>query len=371
MPVSTWPQQARTHGGPIDDVREIKYNSSCFDFRTIGGVRGSLTSRRSKREGVRRGRAQRKRQAPSEQGSFFSRLSANWIVGGLIGSVVAIALLIFILAQVVGGGRVITSPIVQVFSIAASPADPQTVFLGDITGLLRSTDGGGSWQPHVITDPVRVVYNDPNDPNVFFAAGAMMVRKSVDGGESWQPLTFDLPTGSIGALAVDPAESSTVYAFLSGENGLYRSQDGGASWSQQNPLVAETAGAPPSLTSLAIKPGAPDTVYAFHTIDGFVISINGGRRFDPAGDGLPKNAVTDLFTFAEEPETVFAAAASSIYKSTNSGRTWAVSDSGLDGIRILALTRNSGTGHLLASDLQGNLYFSTDGGELWERNEST
>ena len=329
-----------------------------------------MTSRRSRREGVRRGRAQRKRRAAIEQGSFFSRLSGNWIVGGIIGFVVVIALLIFIFAQVVGRGRVQTSPILQVFSIAASPADAQTVFLGDITGLFRSTDGGGSWRPHVITEPVRAVYNDPNDPNVFFAAGAAMVHKSVDGGETWQPLTFDLPAGSIGALAEDPAGSSTIYAFLSGENGLYGSQDGGASWTQRNPLVGDRIGPPPSLTSLAVKPGAPDTVYAFHTIDGFVISIDGGRRFDPAGEGLPKNVVTDLFTFAEEPETVFAAAGSSIYKSTSSGLNWAVSNFGLEGIRILALTRNPSNGHLLASDFRGTLYISTDGGESWERNQS-
>ena len=329
-----------------------------------------MTSRRSRREGVRRGQAQRKRRAAIEQGSFFSRLSGNWIVGGLIGFVVVIALLIFIFAQVVGRGRTQTSPILQVFSIAASPADPQTVFLGDISGLFRSTDGGGSWRPHVITEPVRAVYNDPSDPNVFFAAGATMVHKSVDGGESWQPLTFDLPTGSIGALAVNPAGSSTIYAFLSGENGLYRSQDGGATWTQQNPLLGDRTGPPPALTSLAVKPGAPDTVYAFHTIDGFVISLDGGRRFDPAGDGLPKNVVTDLFTFAEEPETVFSAAGSSVYKSTDSGRTWAVSSSGLEGIRILALTRNPSNGHLLASDFRGTLYISTDGGESWERNQS-
>ena len=342
----------------------------CFHFRKRGGVRGVLDkpTEQERRGTARAGAAQRR--AAIEQGSFFSRLSGNWIVGGLIGFVVVIALLIFIFAQVVGRGRTQTSPILQVFSIAASPADPQTVFLGDISGLFRSTDGGGSWRPHVITEPVRAVYNDPSDPNVFFAG------RSDDGpqerGRRRELAAPDLRPShrQHRRIGGEPGGSSTIYAFLSGENGLYRSQDGGATWTQQNPLLGDRTGPPPALTSLAVKPGAPDTVYAFHTIDGFVISLDGGRRFDPAGDGLPNNVVTDLFTFAEEPETVFSAAGSSVYKSTDSGRTWAVSSSGLEGIRILALTRNPSNGHLLASDFRGTLYISTDGGESWERNQS-
>ena len=325
------------------------------------------TPRRTKREDARRAQARRRRQGPVDRLPFFSRLSTDWVVWGLIGGVVLIAGLVFFFRQVVSTSRVDTPDFEQVFSLAVSPTNPQTAFLGTVTGLFRSIDGGESWESFAIEEPVRTLYNDPNDPNVFYAAGPMTVHKSVDGGETWAPVALDLPAGTVGSLVADPADSSNMYAFISGENGLYGTTDGGATWTQRNPVPRA------ALTSLAVKPGDPATVYAFHNVDGFVISRDSGTRFDPIGEGIPKNAVTNILTIPGEPDTVLAAAGGTvsgmIYRSTDSGRTWTVLDSGLENVRIIAITRSHGTGHLYASDARGVTYISTNGGERWQRNE--
>ena len=320
-----------------------------------------MAGRRGRRQDERRTRATRRRQAPVQETSILSRVSGAWIVGGLIGLVILIASILFVSGQIVGQSRLNDFEIAQVFSLAVSPTDQDTMFLGDITGLFRSTDGGRSWDRHVIEETVKTVYNDPNAPNVYYATGTSVIWRSEDKGLTWQPVSTNLEGAIVGALASDPADSQIQYAY-GNMLGLFRTDDGGATWSLRN-RVSDAA-----ITALAVKPGEPDTVYAFHTIDGFIISRDGGVNFDSRSVGIPANAVSDIFTFTEEPETVLAAAGSLIYKSTDSGRVWIESSEGLGILTMRAITRNHANGNLFASDFQGRVYVSTDDGENWEIN---
>ena len=323
-----------------------------------------MTTRRGRRESERRAKARRIRTAAAPESSFFDRVSPNWIVGGLIGLVVFIALFLFlVLSQIIGSSSDDRFDLGQVFSIAVTPANPETMFLGDVAGLFRSTNGGRSWNHYLIEDPIRSVYNDPNDPDVFYATGARILYKSTDGGLTWPAVESDLPDGNVSVLASDPADSSIMYAHV-GLKGVYRSTDGGLSWSLRG-RVPDAA-----LTSLAVKPGSPETLFAFHTVEGFVLSTDGGRIFESLRVGLPTNAISDILTLRDEPDTMFAAAGSNIYKSTDSGRNWEVSNEGVTGIRIIALTQASGTGQLFAADFVGRVYTSTDSGASWVLNEA-
>src|SRR5512144_615236 len=81
----------------------------------------------------------------------------------------------------------------------------------------------------------------PNQPNVFYV-GAVNggIWKTTDYGRTWDPIFDDQPTGSIGAIAVAPSDPSVIYVGsgeglqrpdLSTGNGLYKSTDGGRTWS--------------------------------------------------------------------------------------------------------------------------------------------
>lgn len=332
-----------------------------------GLVRTVSQRRQERRTSERRARAVKARQAavaPKGKVGRLSQLGPDWIFGGILASVVLIIAATFAFAYYFsnrGSGNPIFA---QVFSVAVSPSEPNRMLLGDASGLYISSDSGKKWSAHVINSPVRKVYYDPNNTKVFYAVGGSSIQKSTDGATTWNTLGANLPSGGITALASDPADSSKMYAFVNG-SGLYRSEDSGAKWSQVQEI--RTA----SLSSLAVKAGSPDTVYAFHNTDGFVLSTNNGRKFDPAGDTvLPKKAVSDIMTFAQEPSTIYAAADLGVYKSTDGGSTWVRQEAGLRGINVVALSRDSVTGKLYASDWQGAVYASSDSGAGWAKTNS-
>ena len=324
------------------------------------------TRREQRRQDERRARALKARHAavsPKAKPSLFRNLSADWIVGGIIGAVVLIIAAVFAAAYFFGPGRSSNPTFAQVFSVAISPASPKRALLGDASGLFLSNDGGKKWTPHTLTEPIRKVYFDPNKPGIVYAVGGNSIERSTDAGDTWTKFSTNLPTGPVTAMASDPADSARLYAFVSGQ-GLLKSEDGGTAWTRQNNLPAAT------LTSLAIKAGAPDTIYAFHDADGFVVSIDNGRRFDSlGGPPLPKKAVSDILTFAQEPNTIFVAADQGVYKSSDGGASWTKLDSsGIHGVPVVALSRDASGGKLYAANTAGELYVSADGGDSWQKN---
>ncbi|MBF8299030.1 MAG: hypothetical protein HW397_79 [Dehalococcoidia bacterium] len=324
------------------------------------------TRRQDRRQAERRARAVKARQAalPKTRSSFFANLSADWIAGGIIGGVVLIIGLVFASSWFFSRQGTVAPLFPQVFSLAASPNTPNRFLIGDVSGLFISNDGGKKWSPHVITDPVRKVYYDPNDASTFYAIGSATIRRSTDGGLTWSDWTSNLPGGAVNAMASDPADSSKRYAFVALQ-GLFKSEDGGATWSQQNPFPGA------SINSLAVKAGAPDTVYAFHDTDGLVVSLDNGKRFDPIESSvLPSRAVSDILTIAGEPETIYVTADQAVYKSSDGGREWLKLESGLSGVRAVALSRDSLSGKLYLTDPRGIVYSSSNGGESWLRNAS-
>ena len=134
-------------------------------------------------------------------------------------------------------------------------------------GIFRSTDGGRSFEKVLYRDEytsgndVRI---DPADPNTVYAAlwqqqeafweggdfggGSGGIFKSTDGGTTWSQLTDGLPSVLEANLAIAPSNSKVVYAMVaavnprggSGPVGFYRSTDGGAHWT----LRTRTPGAP-------------------------------------------------------------------------------------------------------------------------------
>src|SRR5689334_15823374 len=159
-------------------------------------------------------------------------------------------------------------PTGSIGAIAVAPSNPETIYVGSGEGLQRpdlsvgdgiykSTDGGATWRHLGLRDGQQIpaVLVDPRDPNRVFAAvlghpyGPNTERgiyRSTDGGTTWtQVLGKDENTGGMD-LAFDPGDPQTVFAdlwsarqapweagwVLSGNNGLYKSSDGGTTWRQ-------------------------------------------------------------------------------------------------------------------------------------------
>ncbi|MEM4391905.1 MAG: sialidase family protein, partial [Candidatus Nitrosotenuis sp.] len=102
---------------------------------------------------------------------------------------------------------------------------------GGNTGLIKSTDGGKTWQtvatilePPVDFHAMAVSKSDPNIIIGFDSAGRGLF-KTTDGGKNWQTLT---PPEYISALAISPTYANVMFAGTG--KGIFVSNDGGNSW---------------------------------------------------------------------------------------------------------------------------------------------
>jgi photosystem II stability/assembly factor-like uncharacterized protein len=173
-------------------------------------------------------------------------------------------------------------------------------------GVYRTTDGGKSWTKVLYRDDqtgaIDVAF-DPHDPSVVYAAlwqarrqpwnfssggaGSGLYRSS-DGGVSWTRLQGNgLPEGILGRIhvSVSPADPKRVYAMIEARaGGLYRSDDAGVHWSRVSDDGRLTQRAWYFSTVLA-DPKQAETVYAENT--GLFRSTDGGKTFEllPARHG--------------------------------------------------------------------------------------
>lgn len=196
----------------------------------------------------------------------------------------------------------------RVTALAIDPRDGDVIYLGAATGgVWKTVDGGRNWIPLTDDQPTLVVGAialDPSNPDtVYVGTGELLtgfygsgVLKSTDGGASWTQLTgpFVGPFNTVrsgavfGALAVSPANPQLILAGvdygggLAARGGIYRSADGGVTWTQ---VLAGGAG-----TDLVFNPAQPNIVYA----------------------GVANAAL----------RTAFARPQNGLYKSTDGGATW-------------------------------------------------
>ncbi|MEK6624740.1 MAG: hypothetical protein AABY86_07220, partial [Bdellovibrionota bacterium] len=127
------------------------------------------------------------------------------------------------------------SAVIGIISAAVAPGDAKRVYANEGTvGMMYSYDGGKTFTPSnkgLKIHPIRAISIAKNDPQRVYSASDNGVFRSVDGGESWSPTSL---TGMFHIVAVDPQNDDVVYAGGGDWDAntwyLYRSSDGGVSW---------------------------------------------------------------------------------------------------------------------------------------------
>jgi len=118
----------------------------------------------------------------------------------------------------------------HVRAIALSHADADLVVVGiELGGVLRSTDGGETWQdqrPGAQPD-CHSLSAHPDAPELFYEAGGGGFARSTDFGDSWESVDEGMGLHYVWGLAVDAEDPSLVYA--SAAPGPYRAHGRGAS----------------------------------------------------------------------------------------------------------------------------------------------
>jgi len=182
----------------------------------------------------------------------------------------------------------------SVGTIAIDQKHPDTVWVGTGevwvrnsvsvgTGIYRTINGGDKWESKGLEKCERIgrILIDPDNPDIVYVAalGALWgdsedrgVYKTTDGGKSWTKLLYVNPSTGCADMAMDPENTSVIYAsmwdfrrqahtFRSGGpgSGLYKTVDGGKTWNKiQNGLPSDTLGR----IALAFSPVPPHYLYA-------------------------------------------------------------------------------------------------------------
>jgi photosystem II stability/assembly factor-like uncharacterized protein len=259
---------------------------------------------------------------------------------------------------------------------AGVPTQPNVFYVGQVDGgVWKTTDYGRTWNPIFDGQPsqsIGAIAVAPSDPNiVYVASGEGLHRpdlsvgdgvyKSTDAGNTWQHLGTDGVAGSglrdgqqIPALAVDPRDPNILFAAVLGhpyganqERGIYRSTDGGATWTKVLSRDANTGG-----DDVLIDASDPNVVYASlwearlgpwedgnsyeGTRGGLFKSTDGGLTWRQLTKGLPENLAQIHVTLAgSDANRLYASIATTrqggygsgaglgIYRSDDAGESWA------------------------------------------------
>ena len=212
------------------------------------------------------------------------------------------------------------------FNLAADPHVEGTVYLLSHQGLARTQDGGETWTPLLRppfgcdTGAITVAPSSPPGARVLYAAGASpdigsfcqnpqpWVFRSSDGGVSWVDVSAGLTGNAAGPLAVDPLDANVVYVATRGfsaanPSGVWKSVDGGATWTQTGAL-------PPRVNGLMVPP-IPGRVYAtLEAVDipaGILRSDDGGATWRRWSEGIGATQVLDLVLDPGDPSRLYAA----------------------------------------------------------------
>ena len=168
-------------------------------------------------------------------------------------------------------------------------------------GVYKTIDGGKNWEKvYFISNKTgaRDVEINPDNENEILASFWTVQRKpwtlvdgsdeggvfmSKDAGKSWKKLTEGLPKGLTGKIQVEysPANSSRLWAMIQAqkeeEGGLYRSDDGGKTWSRIN-RDHKLRQRGWYYSHINADPVNQNIIYASNT--GFYKSVDGGKTFD-------------------------------------------------------------------------------------------
>jgi photosystem II stability/assembly factor-like uncharacterized protein len=287
-------------------------------------------------------------------------------------------------------------------AIAIDPTDDNTVWVGtgeanprnDVTygdGVYKSTNGGDKWtnvglkttryiskiivdprnHNHVIVGAVGDVFADSQDRGVYVTD---------DGGKTWKQTLFVGPESGVSDMAMNPQNPSVLYAGIwkfqrrpwttvSGgdQDGLYKSTDGGATWTQLTGHGLPTSQM--GRIAVAVAPSKPARVYAMiESKDGVLWrSDDAGENWTMVSNNRSVQARPFYFSHVavdpKDPDRVYAASFQTM-RSKDGGKTFkSIAQSVHSDFHSIWIAPNDPTRIMLGED--GGFALTLDGGQNW------
>lgn len=271
--------------------------------------------------------------------------------------------------------------------LAVHPTNSNTVFAGGID-LWMTTNGGSSWTqktnwysqtgapPYVHADFHDVTF-DPQNSNTVFVGNDGGIYRSTNGGTSWTALNNDLFVTQFYYGAVDP--SSSKYYGGTQDNGTIRSL-GSTSWTE---IFGGDGGA------TEVDYVNPNNIYIEYVNFAFFKSTNGGVSFVRSMNGIPKGSgdydgTTDrtlfITPFIMDPNspTTIVGGTYRVWRTINGASSWTSisSDltgdgSGASGAKISTLAIAKGNSDVIyVGCTNGRVQVTTNAGSQWNLRNS-
>ncbi len=259
----------------------------------------------------------------------------------------------------------------NVFSLAISPnySSDQTLFVGTLGGgVFKSTDRGITWTAvntglgNLVVNSIGISPNYVSDQTLFAGTSGGGVFKTTSGGMSWITLITGMSNLQVHAIALSPNYAIDKTLFAGTSSRVFKSTDGGTTWTASNWGVY----------SIALSPNyvIDQTLFAGTLGNGVFKSTNGGTTWTAVNTGLGN---LNVFSLAISPnyvsnQTMFVGTWGGLFKSMNAGMSWSAAHTGLSRlhVRSIVLSPNYVTDQtLFAGTSGGGVFRSTDTGVTW------
>ena len=237
----------------------------------------------------------------------------------------------------------------RVSNIIIHPENKDVVYVGELgalwgdsedRGVFKSTDGGQTWEKIFYIDQKTGCADlvvDPNNPDILYASMWEFRRtgwsfnsggtksglfKSTDGGKTWNKIHNGYPSGKLGriAIAVAPSDSKILYSVIETEqeatNGLYKSEDAGASWKKLNGdfgLVVR----PFYFSRIVVDPKNPDVLVKGGLFGS--VSRDGGKTFK--NPGRMHADIHDILFDINDSDRMYFGTDGGVYRTWDGGTT--------------------------------------------------
>ncbi len=260
----------------------------------------------------------------------------------------------------------------------------------------------GEWTTHGPANlgaRINTIAVVPNSSTIYVGFANGGVWKSVNAGTTWQPIFDDQTVLTIGDIAIDPNDTSTIYVgtgdpnitgYPAIGNGVYKSTNGGQTWTYLG--LSETA----TTSKIIVNPNNSNQIFVAtmglpferNTDRGLYRTNDGGQTWQRILFLSDQSGITDLVMNPNDPSELFAVGwdrlrnnhesisygiNAKILKTNDGGQTWTLLTNGLPqgissrtGIAICESNPNILYALYIGTDYQvAGVYKSTDGGASW------